>query len=86
MHDQNRRVYEGRCDGGPLDGQTGQSRFPDGFLLVDKPAGQCWVYDWTGTGFRVRDPQPQPVDRTHRLRTADEPRFDVVAAPWIGGA
>jgi hypothetical protein len=33
------------ASGGPLDGQTVQSRRPAGFLLVDKPHLRVWPYD-----------------------------------------
>jgi len=77
-------LHEGVCRGGPLDGQPGQSRFPKGFLLVDRPADRCWIYEWTGSEFQVRDPQPMPVDTAKRWRAAEEATYDVVAAPWAG--
>lgn len=82
---------EGPCTGGPLDGQTLTSRYPRGVLLVDRPARECWLYDWTGGGFTARDggrPMPlvdDPDAPDNRWRAADEGDFDVVAAPWVGG-
>lgn len=34
-----RRLYTGRCIGGPMDGQNGASRFPEGFVLHDADNG-----------------------------------------------
>lgn len=82
---------QGVCVGGPLDGQDALSRFPHGFLLVDKPAGECWLYDWTGDRFIVRSEEPMPVQDgpadgpgDSRYRAAAQPWFDVLAAPWVG--
>jgi hypothetical protein len=79
---------EGTCRGGPLDGQPGQSRFPKGFLLVDKPKNLCWIYEWDNISreFYARDNEPMTVELEGRLRAADEHNYDVVAAPWGSGA
>ncbi len=84
-------MIEGPCTGGPLNGHRAFSRFPKGFLLVDKPAGACWLYDWDGAQFVARTEQPQPAldgpadgPGDSRYRAAAEPYFDVVAAPWVG--
>lgn len=84
-------MFIGRCLGGPLDGREGQSRFENGFVLVDKPAGQCWIYDWSGTEwgngvFTVRDHEPMPPVTELRHRAAEGTRYDVRAAPWVGEA
>jgi hypothetical protein len=81
---------EGMCVGGPLHGQPACSRFGKGFLLVDKVAGRCWLYDWReaeGT-FVVREQAGAPLHDDgpdNRFRAAEETDFDVLAAPWIGG-
>lgn len=76
--------------GGPLDGRRAVSRFPRGFLLVDKPAGTCWLYDWADDRFVARNAEPQPVQDgpadgpgDSRYRAAAEADFDVLAAPWV---
>ncbi|MEU7590616.1 hypothetical protein AB0A95_30540 [Micromonospora sp. NPDC049230] len=83
--------HQGVCSGGPLDGQALASRFPQGFLLVDKPNGCCWLYDWTGDRFKARSEEPMPVQDgpadgpgDSRYRAAAEPFYDVLAAPWVG--
>lgn len=77
-------MNQGICRGGPLAGEEWGSRFPKGFLLVDKQAGQCWIYEWDDPEFRVRDEVPAAVSREGRLRAAMESSYDVVAAPWVG--
>lgn len=82
-------MYEGPCHGGPLNGQTVPSRFPKGFLLVDKPNNVCWIYEWdseTGS-FQVRQEEPTEVfteGSKNRYRAAEEANYDVLAAPWGG--
>lgn len=83
-------AFEGVCHGGPLDGQQATSRCPEGFLLVDKPRGWCWVYELVGDqgGFFVRDEAGEPVQvegPKNRYRAACEGKYDVLAAPWAGG-
>lgn len=81
-------LFEGICHGGPLDGKEAVSRFPKGFLLVDKPNNHCWIYEWNGNGFEVRNDEPMDVQTTgekNRFRAAEESNYDVLAAPWGGG-
>lgn len=84
-------MFEGVCRGGPLAGEHWESRFPKGFLLVDKPNHQCWIYEYdlqTMT-FVVRDESPMEVlteGEKNRYRAAEEPNYDVIAAPWGGEA
>jgi hypothetical protein len=74
-------VREGRCHGGPLDGQVRISRYPSGFLLGDKPSGQAWFYDWRDGAFHVRDPEPQPLTGNLVVSTALGEEYDVLARP-----
>lgn len=39
-------LYTGIAIGGPLNGQTLESRYLKGILLVDKPSGKAWLYDY----------------------------------------
>lgn len=82
--------YEGQCMNGPLQGQLAVSRFSKGFLLVDKVEELCWIYEWDKEDkcFYVRDPEGEFVHTSgekNRYRAAEEPNYDVIAAPWIGG-
>lgn len=75
------------CQGGPLDGQQAISRFPKGFLLVDKEGNVCWLYDWDGDGFKVRQEEPSEVlldGPRNRYRAAREFSYDVLALPGGG--
>lgn len=79
-------LYEGLAVGGPVDGQQLISRCPKGLLMVDKPNGICWIYDWkpqdpVASVFVAREPEGRPLDTKGRLRAADEPDYDVVALP-----
>ena len=42
--DKNDDLYVGVIVGGPLDGGVEYSRYPAGFVLVDRPAGRAWLY------------------------------------------
>lgn len=76
-------LWDGECRGGPLDGLTATSRFPSGFLLVDKPGQRCWVYDWMGDEARVfmarENGTPYALNEEGRWRAADEHTYDVRA-------
>ncbi len=75
---------------GPLDGSEMTSRRPFGVLLVDRPAGQAWLYDWRDGGFYARATEPMvlvddPGAPDNRERAAEQGEWDVQAAPWVGG-
>lgn len=81
---------EFQCEGGPLNGQPllrRESHGSKGVLLVDRPANQCWLYDWDAAAslFRVRgDAMPVHTEGPdNRYRAAEQSEFDVVAAPWV---
>ncbi len=83
-------LLTGIAHDGPLDGSTMTSRRPAGVLLVDRPAGQCWLYDWRDGAFYCRQTDPMPViddpaADDNRERAAEEGLWDVQAAPWVGG-
>ncbi len=67
--------YEAACMGGPLHGQIQLSRFPAGFVLVDKPRHMAWVYRWDGSVWRV-DPGGMPAT------TAGTPRSAPARGAW----
>lgn len=78
-------MREGRCHGGPLDGQVAVSRYPTGFLLGDKPTGRAWIYDWRDDGFQVREPDPRDFDPQRAIDAALSAEYDVIALPGEGG-
>lgn len=78
----------GICHGGPLDGQTFTSRYPKGVVIVNRPAGEVVIYDWTGIAFAARNggrPEPELTrGPKNRYRAALEPNYDVVAYDAAG--
>lgn len=85
-------LLTGTAHDGPLDGGTMTSRRPAGVLLIDRPAGQCWLYDWhpADSGFYCRSTDPMPLvtdpdAADNSERAAEEGDWDVQAAPWVGG-
>ena len=69
-----------------MDGRDGVSRFPRGFLLVDRASQTAWIYDWLpgDESFLVRVSYGEPLveDRgsvKNRYRAAEESEFDVIA-------
>ncbi|WP_157239515.1 hypothetical protein [Catenuloplanes japonicus] len=80
--------YEAACMGGPLHGQIQLSRFPAGFVLVDKPRHMAWVYRWDGSVWRV-DPGGHAGDNrwyseVGALHAALGDEYDVIAAAGEG--
>lgn len=43
-------TYTYTAHGGPLDGKTIESRYPKGFLLVNKPDQKVWIYHYVAEG------------------------------------
>lgn len=83
-------LLEGLAVGGPLDGGTMTSRRPAGVILVDRPDGRCWLYDWRDGAFYARTAegvllQRDPAADDNLERAAEQGDWDVQAAPWIGG-
>lgn len=76
-----KQLFEGVCVGGPLDGRDGQSRFPRGFVLIDKPGQRAWIYDRQGDGecapFYVREADGRSLDDTLRWAAAESSDWDV---------
>lgn len=79
------------CVGGPMDGQLlirREDHGRKGVLLVDRPANECWVYEWEESRqvFLARNAIPAEVlieGPVNRYRAAEEDNYDVVAAPWV---
>lgn len=83
-------LLEGLAHDGPLDGGTMTSRRPAGVILVDRPAGLCWLYEWRDGAFYARTTEGHPLVRGEDApdnleRAAAEGQWDVQAAPWLGG-
>lgn len=90
-------IWSGPCIGGPLHAREGASRFPKGFLLVDRPGKRAWIYDYvpwadspTGGAFQVRIAEGAVLVEDlnapkNRFRAAEESEFDVRAMDWGTG-
>ncbi len=77
--DDDYELYEGPVHGGPWDERYAQSRFPKGFLLVDMPGKQVWIYDRADDGsFWARYEAPMNLDDAKRWKTADEDQYDLL--------
>jgi hypothetical protein len=82
-------MWSGPCLGGPMDTMDGVSRFPSGFLYVDRMVCRAWIYDFiplgespTGGAFQVRMEQgseliEDPDQYKNRWRAAEESEFDI---------
>lgn len=86
MEEEEKVVFNGQCVGGPMNARDGASRFPRGFLLVDRPNNRVWIYDWVGTmrQFLVRTEEgaeliSDPDADKNRFRAAEEAEFDIRA-------
>lgn len=77
--DSEKTLYIGQCVGGPLDGKEGVSRFPKGFVLIDKPNSVAWVYDYSESTGIFTSRSPDIHDRERGKRAADESDYDVRA-------
>lgn len=79
-----RTTYTGTCVGGPMDGQSGESRYPEGFVLHDSDTDRfvgTYLYVDTPDGgqFDWREPERELLDYEKAIRTANGSRFDVRA-------
>lgn len=82
-------LYTGQCVGGPLNGRVEQSRYPKGFVLVDKAARLVWIYDYEPNDpsqtpgvfstFRCRDLEGRSMEDQKRLDAAMGHEYDVRA-------
>lgn len=81
-----KQLWIGPCIGGPLGapGTTtpGLSRYPKGFLYVDKPNGLAWVYEWSELDkkFFVRSEVPMKLDRMKLRAIRNRYDWDVQTA------
>lgn len=72
-------LFAGPVVGGPWDGRRAQSRYPRGFLLVDKPLRQAWLYDRRDDGaFIVRRERPETLDDARRWTAMEGDAFDLL--------
>lgn len=72
-------LYEGVCEGGPMDGMPGQSRFPKGFLLSDPRDSRAWVYDYDESRNVFVSRKKDVRDTVRELHAAEGANYDVRA-------
>jgi hypothetical protein len=81
-----KQVWTGPCVGGPMSwpGQAvqGESRFPRGFVYVDKPNQLVWTYDWDENSqmFFVQNETPQRLGMGVIRGIRDQHEYDVRVA------
>lgn len=86
-----RPVYRGVAFGGPLSGQTIQTSYPKGIILVDRPKNYAWIYDWADNPGRFisRSDQPNPLEwrqaeEFNVRRAMEENNYEVRSHPRAG--
>ncbi len=72
-------LYEGQCEGGPMDGMPGQSRFPKGFVGIDSGNSRAWVYDYDRSANVFISRKRDVHDRIRGLHAAEGSNYDVRA-------
>lgn len=74
-----KQLNRGMCLGGPMDRQEGESRFPKGFILVDKSSNKCWVYAWKNSKFVAKEVEGRTLYHDLRVKAGHEHDYDVRA-------
>jgi hypothetical protein len=80
-----KQLWTGPCIGGPLGSPgspEGQSRFPLGFLYVDKPNCLAWLYRWSELDgkFFVENEEPFTCNRESVRVYANNAQWDIRTA------
>lgn len=74
-----RGMFEGVCEGGPMDGMPMQSRYPKGFLLSDPSDSRAWVYDYDETRHVFVSRKKDIRDTVRELHAVEGNNYDVRA-------
>lgn len=72
-------LYIGQCVGGPMNGQQGESRFPKGFVLIDRPNSAAWVYDYDPNSNTFTAGEQDIHDKERGRKAAEEANYDIRA-------
>lgn len=80
-----KQVWTGPCIGGPLGrpgSKDGESRFPLGFVYVDKPNCLAWRYIWSEMDgkFFVENEEPWVCNRETIRAYANDGQWDIQTA------
>lgn len=79
LEPQAENLYIGQCVGGPMDGQQGESRFPKGFVLIDRPNSAAWVYDYDPNSNTFCAREQDIHDKERGRKAAEEANYDIRA-------
>jgi len=74
-----RKLYEGTCVNGPLQGRELAVRFPQGFIAVDQPNSAVWIYDYVDGFFVSRTDQPLPLEMAKKNKAMTGNDYDILA-------
>lgn len=74
-----RDLFRGACEGGPMDGMEGMSRFPKGFVVSDAKDSRAWVYDYDPARNVFVSRRKDVRDTVRELHAADGANYDVRA-------
>lgn len=82
-------LRQGAALGGPMAGQVLTTDYPKGIIIVDKPKGKAWVYDWNfeSRNFQSRAEAPLIWDQEEQYnirRAAHENNYEVRSHPLAG--
>lgn len=77
-----RDLIRGVCEGGPMDGMEGMSRFPKGFVLSDPRDSRAWVYDYDPQRNVFVSRQKDIRDTVRETHAAQGANYDVRAFDW----
>ena len=84
-------LYTGLAVGGPMAGEVLTTDYPKGIVIIDRPRGQMWIYDWDleKKNFSVRGSEPQVLqwsqEEQYNIRRAmEENNYEVRSHPKAG--
>lgn len=84
-------IYKGEAVGGPLAGEILSTDYPKGIIIIDRPKGRAWVYDWTpnANNFVARSNEPDVLqwsqaENFNIRRAMEENNYEVRSHPLAG--
>lgn len=84
-------IYKGEAVGGPLAGEILSTDYSKGIIIIDRPKGHAWVYDWTPdyAEFVARTEEPEilqwsQAEQFNIRRAMEENNYEVRSHPRAG--
>lgn len=84
-------IYSGVAVGGSMAGEVLTTDYPKGAIIVDRPKGTAWIYDWDSQTrtFVARGSEPEALqwsqDTKFNIRRAmEENNYEVRSHPNAG--